>query len=111
VTSGASTIKTRLPAWVEQQGGRAIWAKWVKARAASCHQRAKKWKKRTGSASPVPKKSEWTEAIIEAVKACNGVAVYSAWKRSPETQKPPRQVPRWSPKIGHRRSLQNRPMS
>ncbi len=74
-----STIKDRLPGWVEQQGGQDRWAKWVKNRAASCHSRAKKWKRRTNTKSAIPKKKDWTQAIIAALSACNGTGAYSGW--------------------------------
>lgn len=73
------SLSSRLPAWVDAQGGRASWAKWVKTRAGSCHRRAKKWKKKTEQALTLPAKHEWTTATIEALEACGGVAVYSRW--------------------------------
>ncbi len=80
VTPAIKTLKDRLPNWVEAQGGGDRWTKWVKARAATCHQRARKWKKKANKSLTLPRGSEWTDAIISALNACNGVAVYSGWK-------------------------------
>jgi len=74
------TLKVRLPSWAEAQGGRDRWTKWVKARAASCHRRARKWKKKTNQSLTLPRKSEWTDAIVSALNACTGVAAYSGWE-------------------------------
>lgn len=67
--------------WVDAQGGRASWAKWVKARHGSCRQRAKRWNKKTGQVLTLPAKHEWTTAIFEAQETCGGGTARAAVER------------------------------
>lgn len=68
--------KHNMPDWVQNNGGEKAWQKWLKNRANSCHQRAKKFVKKHGGQYSLTA-SDWKEEIHKALLSCNGVGCYS----------------------------------
>ena len=92
--------RSRLPEWTGAAGGRKAWQRWLDRKVGICVLRAVGWAvKRGRSVDDLPSRSEWREAILEAMKNCQGRGYYSGLQLS---LAPPRKSTDWNwPSVDH----------
>ena len=67
-----------LPSWTDSAGGREAWKRWLEARVTGCVRRAAAWAaKRQRPIDNLPSPPEWRNAILDALRSCEGRAHYS----------------------------------
>jgi hypothetical protein len=93
-------IAAMLPLWTDSAGGRNAWKKWLDTKVNACVRRAAAWAaKRQKPIKQLPRRSEWREAILDALRLSGGRAYYSKF---PLSLAPPRKNTDWNwPSVDH----------
>jgi hypothetical protein len=65
-----------LPHWARERGGETKWRKWIKTKVDACLKRAKAWAVGRGNLT-LPSRSEWNEAIWQALLKSEGYGYFS----------------------------------